>query len=147
MSGNFSSGSFSSGIGGFSVDVAVIARPSGSSFWKKRKKYYRLPDDTIVVATINEALEIIRKIEEEYAQREPFTQVPVIVKERRASKNRSAPSAPADFPAIKPVIPVIQQLRAVRVPKMEVDFESGLRAYLQGAKRRKDEEEWLMLMN
>jgi len=120
---------------------------SGTGWGQGRENRYRLPDDAIVVATREDAELILRQIEEEYAKREPFTQIPVIAKERRASKNRSAPSAPADFPAIKPVIPVIQQLRAVRVPKMEVDFESGLRAYLQGAKRRKDEEEWLMLMN
>src|SRR3990167_7724682 len=117
---------------------------SGTGWGQGRENRYRLPDDAIVVATREDAELILRQIEEEYAQREPFTQVPVIAKERRASKNRSAPSTPVYFPAIKPVI---QQLRAVRVPKMEVDFESGLRAYLQGAKRRKDEEEWLMLMN
>ena len=117
---------------------------SGSGWGQGRETRYRLPDDVIVVATTEEAEAIIRAMEEEYTERKPFTPVPVIAKETRKSKYRPKPT-PADFPAAKPII---QQLRAIRVPKKEIDFATGLRAYMEGAStrlRQRDEDEWLIL--
>ena len=108
---------------------------------KRPRRYFQLPDDTIVVATIDEALAVIRQLEDEYAEQQSDVAVPQIVREvAPAAKTRN----PADFPARKPVI---QELRATKAKRIEVDFERALRAYLEGAQRRKDDEEWLLLMH
>ena len=108
---------------------------------KQPRRYFNLPDGTIVVATIDEALAVIRQLEDEYAAQQSDVAVPQIVREvAPAAKTRN----PADFPARKPVI---QELRTTKAKRIEVDFERTLRAYLEGAQRRKDDEEWLLMLH
>ena len=108
---------------------------------KQPRRYFNLPDGTIVVATIDEALAVIRQLEEEYAAQQSDVAVPQIVRE---ATQEAKIKHPADFPARKPVI---QELRATKAKRIEVDFERALRGYLEGAQRRKDDEEWLLLMH
>lgn len=108
---------------------------------KKRRRYFRLPDDTIVVSTYDEAMAVIRQLEEEYAGHETPVAVPQIV---QGGPLEGKGKEPADFPAKKLVI---QEFKTTKAKRVEVDFEAALRGYLEGAKRRKDDEEWLLLMH
>ena len=129
-------------MGYLEAAAVVVTEPirQGGTFGKRRRKrWYRLPDDVIVVATYDEAMAIIRRLQDEYADEVLPPAIPELVA-LPAKPTRTA----ADFPARKPAI---RELRVLPPRTVEVDFEDGLRAYLEGAKRRKDEDEWLLLMH
>ena len=127
--------------------VVVVPKQVTGSFdparWQgKKRKRYILPDGTVVMASPQEAGQILRLLQAEYDQEIP---APVEVRPtlKKVPRDEFEAWQEANFPRSIPVIPDDIE---VHVPTFQADFESAYRYYIEARKRKDEEDLWLMTL-
>ena len=126
------------------VPSAVSVKSGSFGQWRsKKRKRYILPDGTIVMASPQEAAQVLRLLQAEYdiELEEPVEVRPTL---RKTFAKPDEKSAEAVFPKWVPTIP---DWVDVHVPTYEMDFEAAYRYYIEALLRRQEEDEWLMTIH